>query len=724
MAAERGAVGDRDSPPVSPSFLLDASDIIQQCRDSDASDLSPPPPIIDLEAELSRLLLDHHLSSSSSESEESDCSPPHGPLGVRAGQPEKQAAPVEIESMRLEDENMEDQLAEGGAAVPSHVIKPTSTPTSTPTVPSGSINPNHRVLPPLSGTTMARETLPNLAIRRLQSNESLQSSLGPQDGSPRSSSSQLSDECPPKPLAEELEEVDRKDTLQREAETGLVDSDGSSELYSSSEEESEEGSEGFSEGEAEGGSEESSEEDESEGEERESDGGLSDDIDFELREEDSSPQRELNELDSKILSLLLVTGNQSRSATVRSETSGIETHRSVQQEPSSEPHTTIDQISRSSGGLNPQQHCLVQNLCDAPNSQERRQSAAKNKTLEHKPSSEGCPVQVKRFTPPKGPPTTPAQADGTSQRSVESETRPSNREVKRELFNRESLTCAVSKMVVSTATKSAPSLLCASRPDTLPGNTGLRPSLLGSSASTSSSVVLNSPRPPLKGILKKRSRFGSTTSTNTDLTTVTPLGSDSSSNTNSQDDTFEKRDTVSQDTPLSVSPLPSDPVETRGHSVEAVFARQPVLGWLSDTCSSSDDGCDLDRTLTETPQLKQEVPCGHVTPSNGDETSDGGSPPHVIGEQDLKKFKKSLDPSISKQLISSQISAHHPLLHSEQQSPMQTASKCSPPLPHTTSEERGPEESNSSPETPPQAAPVMHSQDLVDRVCISDKMYV
>ena len=112
--------------------------------------------------------------------------------------------------------------------------------------------------------------------------------------------------------------------------------------------------------------------------------------------------------------------------------------------------------------------------------------------------------------------------------------------------------------------------------------------------STVSPVSVSSPRFPLKGILKKKSRFNSSKSSDTDITTVTSLASDTSSN-NSDNDVCQKPlvDTILKQ---------SAPTQTQ-RSSESVLPKQTVgkmrLSVSESSTSSSDSDHDLDRTLTE-----------------------------------------------------------------------------------------------------------------------------
>lgn len=251
------------------SSSLDPSDIIERYVDSDASDLSQPPaPIHDLSAEVTRLL--GHHSSLSDESDDAG-PPPKRSFGIRRkrSQEPQRATPFEVESSRNksgsnpggESRQHLHGNSRGGAAPHSKPPIPNAL-----TIRSRPIEANDRILltpttPPTS--PLSRGTI-NLAILRLQSNQSLLA--GSPQGSARSSLSQLSDEYAPKPLAEELEEADKQEELKNE--DVFLETDGSSEFYSSEEESEEEGS------------------------------LLSEEIDFEFHEEHPLPQKIPTEQDA------------------------------------------------------------------------------------------------------------------------------------------------------------------------------------------------------------------------------------------------------------------------------------------------------------------------------------------------------------------------------------------------------------------------------------------
>lgn len=119
---------------------------------------------------------------------------------------------------------------------------------------------------------------------------------------------------------------------------------------------------------------------------------------------------------------------------------------------------------------------------------------------------------------------------------------------------------------------------------------------------TVSPIAVSSPRFPLKGILKKKSRFSRSKSSDTDITTVTSLASDTSSN-NSEDDVCQKPlvDSILKQSALSTVNTPAI-TQTQDNSV-SVPSEQTVakmrLSVSKNSTSSSDNDHDLDRTLTE-----------------------------------------------------------------------------------------------------------------------------
>lgn len=292
------------------------SEIIEHCVDSDISEISQPASIHDLDAEVSRLL-DYHSSGSESNDKSGRETVPlaqnttsrfeHVPQTethhrlVSTGNtvvpiPMKDKA-ITAQKCHLES-NSESHThskppldSTDGETKKKHEYKPTSvrggaslvstSEDRTPPVKASQSDckPLHLSgeMPPSLGED--RSMVKNLAVRQLQSDRSLKSSpMGSLQGTPSASSSQLyydSDECTPRPLAEELEEVTVQETLESQA---LAESkQGSSLLIWSSESSS---SSEFSN------SEEESEEGLSESDEQHS----SEEIDFELQEGDPSSQ--------------------------------------------------------------------------------------------------------------------------------------------------------------------------------------------------------------------------------------------------------------------------------------------------------------------------------------------------------------------------------------------------------------------------------------------------
>ena len=791
-----------DSPLSSSSSPLDASDIIQQYMDSDASDLSPPPPILDLAAEVSRLL---DQQSSQSESDVDAGSPQRGshssPRRRKNAVVQAQAAPFTVESTSAAADGCTSSEASRPleqSGIGSHA---TTNITGPPNPQSEALEQNsEQVDTHTVSEALSSERTTNLAIHRLQSNEStgshrLTGSLQHVD-SPRSSSSQLSDDLVPRPLAEEMEEADERERLQE-----MAASDCSSELYNSSEEDSE-----------------------SEGRESESD-GLLDEIDFELQEDVSSPQNKQAEQRSSKLSLVVVTGAQSKSANV-GECDSKDKREDVQLKPTFlQAHTSTERDSAGTYGGNLPHHTPKENReklvandlrngsislygaqdsDDPPPVVQSDNSAAQliypsppltvpsannNQTTgtvssdalqgqitpppepkaQHKTSTEMVttkhPVFVKRFTPPKRQAVPPmpeaSRRRNTHDNSFQDETKTGRlfaarrsetgmpnevREVKRTSEREhEFSTASFTENFTPGATKerflitsmSASSVVATGQsereeiiPDDPPvaseislsstdtstigpttsslqerpmlelptsadanvslhtntalvgaqlhntlGNGSLKPALV--SSSVPSPAAFSSPRLPLKGILKKHSRFGSTTSTNSDITTVTPLGSETSSNTDSQEEVPDIPDTLFQHTPQGTSMLPADHTREQGSSIGKITPQDSVLGLLegvtlSGRISPEEGDCELDRTLTEEPsnvteslQPKQTNSVS-VTHTDSGIASDGENPRGKNWQEAFRQLRKMhSDPLMRKwKQTSSSVGTHRPHFHS------------------------------------------------------------
>ena len=311
---------------------VDPSDIIERYVDSDASALSQsPPPIHDLSAEVARLL-DHYFSPSE---ESDDARSPELSLAVphrRRHWPQielQRVVPFGVESTTSStaarrsingssNEGRQYALAEerhdisrGGA----DLSKPTTT-GNLITIRSGPIEGNDGILP--STATSQQPTSPEeamnlalpLAIQRLQSSESIRCLVaGSLQGSARSSLSQLSDECAAKPLAEELEEAEGEEKLRNEAVFfENFETDSSSVSYSGEEGSGEEGS------------------------------LLSENIDFELHDEDSETHKVSTEQEATSLAATQSISTERRTNVASSIE--IIKEQSFQVHPKSESSTT------------------------------------------------------------------------------------------------------------------------------------------------------------------------------------------------------------------------------------------------------------------------------------------------------------------------------------------------------------------------------------------------
>ena len=718
---------------------LDPSDIIERYVDSDASDLSQSPPAIhDLSAEVARLL--HHHSTTSSPSEESDDarSPKRGPAVRRRRRRGLQGdVPFDVESATSSGANSRSnpEVAAGGRqhapAEDHHRISR-----------GGAKEPTHLALP--------------MAIQRLQSTGSIRSLVaGSPQGSVRSSLSQLSDEFPAKPLAEELEEADKQEKLRKEAALfDNFDSDSSSVVYSSEEESGEEGS------------------------------LLAEEIDFELHDEEDPPPQMSTE--HKVPSW---TSQSEQRALQQSVAGRIEIHKepqdppkeseaigiTAQKDPSStnpakttpqSPNTPIDQNASTFGEMssdqvdNEAQHSqrrtLTPPLVDSIDTKQLAREVSRalenlqqgqtsklagpsaqaepekpDPRTQRKSSGEGISkhtVRVKRFSRQKKPVTPPPSrtARKSSAESQQEDTLLQHSPVKREetrtltdrlipeprredLLYTDSEDSSSSSESEETAVSATPSPFTATRrehdtlseallnarvnkpildsqekcsehhkPHAFPSvassepepTSGLKPAIVQQPGHSPLLKIMSSPSLPLKGILKKP-RFESTTSTSTDLTTVTPMCSKASS-CSSLDTAVEISSTLVHGTPSMVS------------------EQRPMLSQLGRARSSPRSSGDLERTLTNEQthsaviDRQPMVPCfdqpaytdseDTLVTTSGDESSlhwDG-----VIGEE---AFKKSLKTQMHKMpLTSSPLTAcrnlaNHPLSRKQASPPATTS---------------------------------------------------
>ena len=818
------------------SSSLDPSDIIERYVDSDASDLSQPPaPIHDLSAEVTRLL--GHHSSLSDESDDAG-PPPKRSFGFRRkrSQEPQRATPFEVQSSRNksgctpggESRQHLHGNSRGGAA--PHSKPPIPNPL---TIRSRPIEANDRILltPTTPPTSPLSRGTTNLAILRLQSNESLLA--GSPQGSARSSLSQLSDECAPKPLAEELEEADKQEELKNE--DVFLETDGSSEFYSSEEESEEEGS------------------------------LLSEEIDFEFHEEHPLPQKISTEQDAtspisagdqsnghiteKIEPQLSFAGeieinqeppsnappkavaskrsenpSQQRQSNNLATSEGI-TPQTDTPSPTTSPKMkhTRPQPPQTTGHTTPNERALTTEEKPTEHTNEARHiqvrepspppvkaSAAKqpvrkisglgnlllgpiskfglgpgrsSQTESEKPdpktqrkiSSDGVekrPVHVKRFsrqkkqvTPPPSrrarknpadsaqdselqqhspikrketgtsndqskevsgvPETTPPEMkefrwedllftdseDGlTSSESEEmlspipnkyppqvlsTDTRETDQKLSEQSVNPKANTPVVPSPAADNSElklhEHKPSDALSSVPPTTAckpePTSGLKPALVQQPSHSPLLKVASSPSLPLKGILKKNSRFGSATSTSSDITNVTPMGSKASS-CSSLDSTL-----------------------LQGGPSMGMSKQQPMLSQLSraqSSLSSSDDGCDLERTLTEEPipSITQPAKVDQLTHTDSESTlvtsGDKSSTLHVNGRIGGEAFRKSLETQLqSKPLLTSSPFTAHRLLEAHPLSKMQTTvpTAGSINLLHQTTQLQGDKEINSSQST-------------------------
>ena len=202
-------------------------------------------------------------------------------------------------------------------------------------------------------------------------------------------------------------------------------------------------------------------------------------------------------------------------------------------------------------------------------------------------------------------------------------------------------------------------------------------------ASHTTPNAVNSPRLPLKGILKKNSRFSrSSTSSDTDITTVTPLGSDTSLS-NSEDDAFKKPVVestlrVSSLSTVSSPPPPSTAEEHHFHSHDdSLSLSQQMVAKMreseseSSATSSEDDDHEPDRTLTEELAAAASPRVHNSGHQPGSEATLETLPQRNRNtENDLLQGKgnESLMHHADKQLLqpratSSPITAHYPLEH-------------------------------------------------------------
>ena len=292
------------------SSSLNVSAIIEQCVDSDLSQISQPASIHDLDAEVSRLL-DFHSSGSESNDESSHTIPHKSnemsghvyyghvlknratnkimSVRTRGSSIGTSTPPIKDVASTLNHSSVPETVEEPADGLPlqkksEYDYKPilvrggaskaiTPTPITTPSgLGEHDGNAIHSVMPlPLVGNGVK-----SLAIHHVLSGQSSKpSSVESLQGTPSASSSQLfydSDVCVPKPLAEELEEANRQEELNNQLShpnhlLALREScDSSSSEFHSSKNDSEQ--ESFESG----------------------DEQLSEEIDFELREEESSPQ--------------------------------------------------------------------------------------------------------------------------------------------------------------------------------------------------------------------------------------------------------------------------------------------------------------------------------------------------------------------------------------------------------------------------------------------------
>ena len=280
----------------SSSSSLDPSDIIEQYADSDISDLSQLP-TDDLDAEVSRLL-DHHSTDSESDSDL------NSPLQERRiSKPQEDPMKVHGKPPSMDRERNTRNTA--SSSLPS-----IHAPKFPVTIRSGRIEGTDRIMlstdgsNPLLASAVNPGVIRNVALRRIQSESSKSSPAESLMGTPSASSSLLyddSDECAPRPLAEELEEADDQRAAQ-EAEVNEAPNTGqgilacidsgessSSETYST-EEESEE------------------EEEEEDGEQQSSD----EEIDFELQEGGRSSLEVSSEEEKELPSQLLAALTQQK----------------------------------------------------------------------------------------------------------------------------------------------------------------------------------------------------------------------------------------------------------------------------------------------------------------------------------------------------------------------------------------------------------------------------
>ena len=238
----------------------------------------------------------------------------------------------------------------------------------------------------------------------------------------------------------------------------------------------------------------------------------------------------------------------------------------------------------------------------------------------------------------------------------------------------------------------------------------LKPALAQHPCHSPSLKIVSSPSLPLKGILKKRSRFERTESTSTDLTTVTPMSSRASS-CSSLDNAAERYSTLVQG----------------ALSTETAFTRQPMLSQLcrtSSSMSSSDEGCNFERTLTEEPT--HAATTDHIVPYFEQPTYTdseatlvtSGDPPHTTSEE---AFKNSLKTQSQNTLLtSSPITArrhleNHPL--SKMEVKPATSNNLNPLL--TDHQNRQLKNEGSAPDSNLNTVQTLASDDLRDRVSSS-----
>ena len=280
----------------SSSSSLDPSDILEQYADSDISDLSQLP-TDDLDAEVIRLL-DHHSTDSESDIDL------NSPLQERRiNKPQEDPMKVHGKPPSMDRERSTRNTA--SSSLPSILA-----PKFPVTIRSGRIEGTDRIMLSTNGSNpLASAENPgvirNVALRRIQSEGSKSSPAESLMGTPSASSSLLyddSDECAPRPLAEELEEADDQRAAQ-EAEVNEAPNTGqgmlafidsgessSSETYSTEEENEEE------------------EEEEEDGEQQSSD----EEIDFELQEGGRSSLEVSSEEEKELPSQLLAALTQQK----------------------------------------------------------------------------------------------------------------------------------------------------------------------------------------------------------------------------------------------------------------------------------------------------------------------------------------------------------------------------------------------------------------------------